>query len=51
MNKELFIKEIKKLNINLTENQLQQLEMYFDLLVEENKKYNLTSITNKKMYT
>ena len=48
MNKELFIKEIKKLNINLTENQLQQLEMYFDLLVEENKKYNLTSITNKE---
>ena len=48
MNKELFIKEIKKLNINLTDNQLQQLEMYYNLLVEENKKYNLTSITNKE---
>lgn len=48
MNKELFIKEIKKLKINLTDNQLQQLEMYYNLLVEENKKYNLTSITNKE---
>ena len=48
MNKELFIKEIKKLNVNLTDNQLQQLEMYYNLLVEENKKYNLTSITNKE---
>ncbi len=48
MNKELFIKEIKKLNINLTDNQLQQLEMYYNLLVEENKKYNLTSLTNKE---
>ena len=48
MNKELFIKEIKKLNINLTDNQLQQLEIYYNLLIEENKKYNLTSITNKE---
>lgn len=48
MNKELFIKEIKKLNIILTDNQLQQLEIYYNLLIEENKKYNLTSITNKE---
>ena len=48
MNKELFIKEIKKININLTDNQLQQLEIYYNLLIEENKKYNLTSLTNKE---
>lgn len=48
MNKEEFIKELAKLDINLTDNQLQELEEYYNLLVEENKKYNLTSITNKE---
>lgn len=45
MNKELFIKELEKLNIVLDNNKLQQLEIYCNLLREENKKYNLTSIT------
>lgn len=47
MNKEEFIKEIKKLNITITELQLNQLDTYCNLLIEENKKYNLTAITNK----
>ncbi len=48
MNKEEFINELSKLNINLTNTQLEQLEKYYQILIEENKKYNLTSITNKE---
>ncbi len=48
MNKEEFINEISKLNINLTQNQLNQLENYYKLLIIENQKYNLTAITNKE---
>ena len=47
MNKELFIKEVKKLNITLTDTMLDQLEQYYQILVEENSKYNLTAITEK----
>ena len=38
MNKEEFINELSKLNITLTEKQLNQLEKYYQLLVIENKK-------------
>ena len=48
MNKELFINELKKININLTDTMLEQLDTYYELLVTENKKYNLTSITDKE---
>lgn len=48
MNKELFIKELTKLKISITDTQLQQLEEYYNLLIEENNKYNLTNITNKE---
>ncbi len=48
MNKELFLKELSQLNIVLTSLQLNQLEEYFQILVAENQKYNLTSITNKE---
>lgn len=48
MNKELFIKEVSKLNITLTDTMLNQLEQYYQLLVSENKKYNLTAITDKE---
>ena len=48
MNKELFINEVTKININLTDTMLEQLDTYYDLLVSENKKYNLTSITDKE---
>ena len=48
MNKETFISELKKLNITLTELQLNQLERYYDLLLEWNKKINLTRIIEKE---
>ena len=48
MNKEEFINEVSKLGIIITNKQLEQLENYYHLLVEENKKYNLTSITEKE---
>lgn len=48
MNKEIFIKELKKMNITLTAKQLDQLEKYYEILVIENEKYNLTAITRKE---
>ena len=48
MNKEIFIKELKKMNITLTAEQLDQLEKYYEILVIENEKYNLTAITRKE---
>ena len=47
MNKEQFITELKKININLTEDMLNKLNTYYQILVEENSKYNLTAITEK----
>ena len=43
-----FIDELKKLNIVLNEIQLNQLEKYYELLVEYNKVMNLTGITEKE---
>lgn len=48
MNKELFIEELNKLNINPTTKQLEQLEKYYEILITENQKYNLTAITDKE---
>ena len=48
MNKEEFIKELKNINIELTDTQLNQLDKYYHILVEENRKYNLTAITEEK---
>ncbi len=48
MNKEEFIKSLQDLNIEATEEQLKKLEEYYNILVEENKKYNLTAITEKE---
>ncbi len=42
-----FINELKKLNIEITDKQLKELEEYYNLLVEWNEKINLTSITQK----
>lgn len=42
-----FIEELKILNIELTEKQLEQLYRYYELLVEYNKVMNLTGITDK----
>jgi len=48
MNKEEFINSLKEINIDIKEKQLKQLEGFYNLLVTENKKYNLTAITEKE---
>ena len=48
MNKEQFINELKKININISVDTLSKLEEYYQILVEENKKYNLTAITEEE---
>ena len=48
MNKETFIEELKKLNIIPTNHQLQQLNDFYELLLEWNEKINLTRIINKE---
>lgn len=45
MNIEEFINELNKLNINTTEEQLKSLDKYANMLLEYNKKFNLTAIT------
>lgn len=47
MDIETFIEETKKLGINLTQTQLEQLEKYYNLLIEWNEKINLTRIVEK----
>ena len=47
MNKDRFISEIEKLGIEITEKKLEQLEKYYELLIEYNKVMNLTGITEK----
>jgi 16S rRNA (guanine527-N7)-methyltransferase len=42
-----FIEELKKINIEPTNEQLEQLEKYYDMLIEYNKVMNLTGITEK----
>ena len=39
MNKTKFIEELKKINITLTNKQLEMLEKYYKILIEENNKY------------
>ena len=48
MNKEEFIEELEKLGITPTPRQLEQLEKYYELLVEWNNKINLTRIIEKE---
>src|SRR5699024_8054842 len=47
MNEQTFLFNLKENGINLTEKQLKQFEVYFELLVEWNQKMNLTAITDK----
>lgn len=47
MNKEEFIKSVSDLGINLTEKQLEQLEIYCNFLLEYNSHTNLTAIKEK----
>lgn len=48
MNKKEFIEELKKINIDIKEEQLDQLEKYYNLLIEWNEKINLTRIVDKE---
>lgn len=48
MTKEEFIQALSEHGINLTPEQVNQFEMYYELLVEWNQKINLTAITEKK---
>ena len=48
MNKQNFIEELLKLNIKISDIQLEKLEKYYEILERENKLYNLTSITEKE---
>lgn len=48
MNKEEFIIELKKIKIELDDAKLANLDKYYNILTEENKKYNLTRIISKE---
>jgi len=47
MDKERFIEELKKINIDINEDQLNKLEIYYNELIEYNKNVNLTRIVDK----
>lgn len=47
MNLSSFIEELQNLNIKITDNQLNQLNTYYEMLIEYNKVMNLTGITEK----
>ncbi len=47
MTENKFYEELKKLNIDITEKQKEQFKKYYELLIEWNKKINLTGITEK----
>lgn len=48
MNKDRFINEVENLGIEITDKKLDQLEKYYELLIEYNKVMNLTGITEKE---
>ena len=48
MNKEEFYQSIKELGINLTEEQKEKLQKFYQILIEENKKINLTRIVEEE---
>ena len=43
-----FIEEVKKIGIDVTDEKLNKLEKYYEMLVEYNKFMNLTGITEKE---
>ena len=47
MNKEEFSIELKKINIELNDDILHKLDVYYNYLITTNKKFNLTSITSE----
>ena len=48
MNKKEFLEEVSKLNINLNEEQLNQLDKFYKLLINWNEKINLTTIVKEE---
>ena len=44
MNKVEFIEETKKIGIEINQHQLEQLEQFYEMLADKNKKMNLTNI-------
>lgn len=51
MNITEFVQELAKININPTEEQLEALEIYKNILLEYNQKFNLTAIkTDSEIY-
>ena len=48
MTEEIFVNYLKELNIEITPKKLEQLNQYYDLLIEWNEKINLTRITEEK---
>ncbi len=48
MDKERFIEELRKIGINITDDQLNKLETYYDELIAYNKNVNLTRIVDKE---
>jgi 16S rRNA (guanine527-N7)-methyltransferase len=48
MNEQVFINYLSQLGIEINQNQLQQLNRYYELLIEKNKVMNLTNITLKE---
>lgn len=48
MNKELFLSYLKELNIEVTEEKLNKLEKFYELLIDWNNKINLTRIVEKE---
>ncbi len=49
MNKEMFIEEVKKLNINVDIEKMNLLDQFYRLLVEWNEKINLTTIIEEDL--
>ena len=48
MNEKEFVLALEKVNIHITEKQLQQFSQYADLLEQWNQKMNLTAIRKSK---
>lgn len=48
MDEQTFIKELKKRDIHLNDDQMNQFQLYYDLLIDWNKKMNLTTIVEKE---
>ena len=48
MNKELFVNNLKDLNIDIDDDKLNKLDIYYNYLIEYNNHTNLTAITDKK---